>query len=45
MGAPSIDCGYNPEEPAVCSDQTKFYTYGGAGAFTAASDWLRPPNA
>lgn len=45
MGPPAIDCGYNPEEPAVCSDQTKFYDYGGAGAFTAASDWLRPPNA
>jgi branched-chain amino acid transport system substrate-binding protein len=43
MGAPSVQCGYDPEQPAACNNQTKFYTYEGAGQFVPASDWLRPP--
>jgi branched-chain amino acid transport system substrate-binding protein len=43
MGAPSVDCGYDPDEPASCNNQTKFYTYKGQGQFEPASDWLRPP--
>ncbi|MGH9210522.1 MAG: ABC transporter substrate-binding protein [Acidimicrobiales bacterium] len=43
MGAPSVDCGYDPEAPAACNNQTKFYTYNGGGEFEAVSDWLRPP--
>jgi branched-chain amino acid transport system substrate-binding protein len=43
MGAPSVDCGDNPEEPAACNDQTKFYHHVGEFQFEAASDWLRPP--
>ena len=49
MGAPTLDCGYDPNAPAVCNNQTKFYQYNGGlfegnpDAFTAASDWLRPP--
>jgi branched-chain amino acid transport system substrate-binding protein len=43
MGAPSVDCGYDPEAPAACNDQTKFYAYNGQGQFEAVSDWLQPP--
>lgn len=43
MGAPSVDCGYDPEAPAACNNQTKFYAYNGGGAFEAVSDWLQPP--
>jgi branched-chain amino acid transport system substrate-binding protein len=43
MGAPSVDCGYDPDAPAACNNQTKFYAYNGGGAFEAVSDWLRPP--
>jgi branched-chain amino acid transport system substrate-binding protein len=43
MGAPSVECGYNPDEPASCNNQTKFYNYLGEGQFEAASDWLQPP--
>jgi len=43
MGAPSVDCGYDPEQPAACNNQTKFYQYNGQGQFEAVSDWLRPP--
>jgi branched-chain amino acid transport system substrate-binding protein len=43
MGAPSVDCGYDPEAPAACNNQTKFYDYNGQGQFEAVSDWLQPP--
>ncbi len=43
MGAPSVDCGYDPEQPAACNNQTKFYDYNGQGQFEAVSDWLQPP--
>jgi branched-chain amino acid transport system substrate-binding protein len=45
MGAPSIQCGKYPEAPAVCNDQTKFYTYEGKGVFKQVSGWLKPPKA
>lgn len=43
MGAPSVDCGYDPEIPASCNNQTKFYDYLGEGQFEAVTDWLQPP--
>ena len=43
MGAPDVDCGYDPEAPAACNNQTKFYDYKGGFQFEAVSDWLRPP--
>jgi branched-chain amino acid transport system substrate-binding protein len=43
FGAPDIYCGKNPKRPANCSDETQFYQYHGAGKFTRASSWLRPP--
>jgi branched-chain amino acid transport system substrate-binding protein len=43
MGAPSVECGYDPDAPAACNNQTKFYAYNGAGEFEAVTDWLQPP--
>jgi branched-chain amino acid transport system substrate-binding protein len=43
LGPPSLDCGAYDDAPAVCNDQTRFYTYDGEGAFTAASGWVSPP--
>ena len=43
MGAPSVDCGQNPEQPAQCNNQTKFYNHLGEFQFEVASDWLQPP--
>jgi branched-chain amino acid transport system substrate-binding protein len=43
MGAPSVDCGQNPEQPAQCNNQTKFYHHLGEFQFEVASDWLQPP--
>jgi branched-chain amino acid transport system substrate-binding protein len=43
MGAPEVQCGKYPDQPAVCNDQTKFYDYQGKGTFKAVTGWLRPP--
>jgi branched-chain amino acid transport system substrate-binding protein len=43
LGAPSLNCGKYPAEPAACNDQTQFFQYHGAGKFTRLTSFLRPP--
>jgi hypothetical protein len=43
LGAPSLNCGKYPAEPAACNDQTQFFQYHGAGKFTRLTGFLRPP--
>jgi branched-chain amino acid transport system substrate-binding protein len=44
LAAPQINCGKaSPGEPAVCGNQTQFYSYKGKGKWKAASGWLKPP--
>lgn len=43
MGAPTVNCGYDPSQPAACNDSTKFYQYEGKGKFVAVSGFLHPP--
>jgi branched-chain amino acid transport system substrate-binding protein len=43
MGAPEVKCGKYDDAPAVCNDQSKFYTYQGKGAFVPVAGWLQPP--
>ena len=43
LGAPQLECGKYPDAPAICNDQTQFFTYGGGGEFEKAASWLRPP--
>jgi branched-chain amino acid transport system substrate-binding protein len=43
LGAPSLDCGKYPTEPAACNDQTQFFQYQGKGVFKRLTGWLRPP--
>ena len=33
LGAPSLQCGKYPAEPAACNDQAQFFQYQGAGKF------------
>jgi branched-chain amino acid transport system substrate-binding protein len=42
-GAPVLQCGKYPEAPAICNDQTKFYTYKGKGQFEPAGGWQVSP--
>jgi branched-chain amino acid transport system substrate-binding protein len=43
LGAPSLQCGKYPTEPAACNDQTQFFQYEGKGVFKRLTGWLRPP--
>jgi branched-chain amino acid transport system substrate-binding protein len=44
LAAPEVSCGnVSPGEPAVCGNQTQFYTYLGQGKWKQASTWLKPP--
>jgi branched-chain amino acid transport system substrate-binding protein len=43
LGAPSLQCGKYPAEPAACNDQTQFFRYLGAGKFKRITGFLRPP--
>jgi len=43
LGAPSLQCGKYPTEPAACNDQTQFFQYQGKGVFKRLTGWLRPP--
>jgi branched-chain amino acid transport system substrate-binding protein len=43
LGAPSLNCGKYPAEPAACNDQTQFFQYQGAGKFKRLTSFLRPP--
>jgi branched-chain amino acid transport system substrate-binding protein len=43
LGAPSLNCGKYPAEPAACNDQAQFFQYQGAGKFKRITGFLRPP--
>jgi branched-chain amino acid transport system substrate-binding protein len=46
LAAPEINCGkVSAGEPAICGNQTQFYTYQGKGKWKVASGWLKPPGA
>jgi branched-chain amino acid transport system substrate-binding protein len=46
LAAPQINCGkVSAGEPAICGNQTQFYTYTGKGKWKVASGWLKPPGA
>ena len=36
LGAPSLQCGKDPKAPAICNDQTQFFTYNGKKDFKKA---------
>jgi branched-chain amino acid transport system substrate-binding protein len=44
LGAPSLQCGKYPAEPAACNDQAQFFQYLGAGKFKRITGFLRPPS-
>jgi len=44
LGAPSLQCGKYPTEPAACNDQTQFFQYQGAGKFKRITGFIRPPS-
>jgi branched-chain amino acid transport system substrate-binding protein len=43
LGAPTLQCGKYPAEPAACNDQAQFFRYLGAGKFKRITGFLQPP--
>ena len=43
LGAPSLQCGKYPKAPAICNDQTQFFTYNGKNDFKKAAPWSGRP--
>jgi hypothetical protein len=44
LAAPDVACGkVAPAEPAVCGNETQFFSYLGKGKWKPASGWLKPP--
>jgi len=44
LGAPQLECGYNPSAPGVCNNRSQFFTYGGKNQWIKAAGWTQPPN-
>lgn len=43
LGAPALECGYDPAEPGVCNNRSQFFTYAGKNKWIKAAGWLQPP--
>jgi branched-chain amino acid transport system substrate-binding protein len=43
LGAPALECGYNPSAPGVCNNRSQFFTYGGKNQWIKAAGWTQPP--
>ena len=43
LGAPQLECGYNPTAPGVCNNRSQFFTYGGKNQWIKAAGWTQPP--
>jgi ABC-type branched-subunit amino acid transport system substrate-binding protein len=43
LGAPQLECGYNPSAPGVCNNRSQFFTYGGKNQWIKAAGWTQPP--
>ena len=43
LGSPKLQCGKYKAAPAICNDNTQFYSYAGKGVFKKVGDWVPPP--
>jgi len=43
LGAPALDCGYNPSAPGVCNNRSQFFQYAGKNVWVKEAGWLQPP--
>ena len=45
LGAPALECGYDPTEPGVCNNRSQFFLYQGKNVWKKEAGWLQPPAA
>ena len=43
LGAPALECGYNPSSPGVCNNRAQFFEYAGHNTWIKTAGWTQPP--
>ena len=43
LGAPALECGYDPSEPGICNDRSQFFLYNGKNQWVKMAGWTEPP--
>jgi branched-chain amino acid transport system substrate-binding protein len=43
LGAPALECGYDPSEPGVCNNRSQFFEYAGKNQWIKMAGWTQPP--
>jgi len=43
LGAPALECGYDPSEPGVCNNRSQFFLYNGKNQWIKEAGWTQPP--
>ena len=43
LGAPALECGYDPSEPGVCNNRSQFFEYAGHNKWIKPAGWTQPP--
>ena len=43
LGAPALECGYNPAAPGVCNNRSQFFEYEGKNKWVKTAGWTQPP--
>jgi branched-chain amino acid transport system substrate-binding protein len=43
LGAPALECGYNPSAPGVCNNRSQFFEYAGKNQWIKTAGWTQPP--
>ncbi len=43
LGAPALECGYDPSAPGVCNNRSQFFEYAGHNQWIKTAGWTQPP--
>jgi branched-chain amino acid transport system substrate-binding protein len=43
LGAPALECGYNPSAPGICNNRSQFFEYEGKNKWVKTAGWTQPP--
>jgi branched-chain amino acid transport system substrate-binding protein len=43
LGAPQLECGYDPSAPGVCNNRSQFFEYAGHNQWIKTAGWTQPP--
>jgi branched-chain amino acid transport system substrate-binding protein len=43
LGAPALECGYDPSAPGVCNNRSQLFEYAGHNKWIKTAGWTQPP--